>query len=185
MKKIFLSILIGTLLVCNNIGCKKDNDELSKLPPPTQEGRNTFGCLINGKAWVPVQTCAPFVCDPVLEMHYDTTEGGRIIVGANVQTPISEHINIYTDSFHFRTEFNVESRGQTRTGASYFGNNTLPTGCTWISAADTANVKCTGNLVVTKYDVASRVFAGNFEFTLIKTGCDTVRITHGRFDIKL
>ncbi|HZF64949.1 MAG TPA: hypothetical protein VEZ55_10700 [Chitinophagaceae bacterium] len=37
------------------IGCKKEeetNPELLKLPPATQTGANTCGCLINGKAWV-------------------------------------------------------------------------------------------------------------------------------------
>jgi hypothetical protein len=28
--------------------CQKD-----KLPKPTQEGKNTFGCKINGKPWIP------------------------------------------------------------------------------------------------------------------------------------
>ncbi|MEO7801559.1 MAG: hypothetical protein ABIR81_06155 [Ginsengibacter sp.] len=35
--------------------CKKNNtptDE-DQLPPATQTGANTFGCLINGKVWLP------------------------------------------------------------------------------------------------------------------------------------
>ncbi|MCC6684041.1 MAG: hypothetical protein IT247_03125, partial [Bacteroidia bacterium] len=32
-------------------GCKKEEDEIDKLPPATASGRNTFGCLINGRAW--------------------------------------------------------------------------------------------------------------------------------------
>ena len=33
------------------VGCKKN--EIDALPPATQTGANTFGCLVNGKAWVP------------------------------------------------------------------------------------------------------------------------------------
>ena len=44
------------LLLASCDGCKKDDPkpktELEKLPPATQEGKDTFGCLVNGKAWV-------------------------------------------------------------------------------------------------------------------------------------
>jgi hypothetical protein len=32
-------------------GCKKQQE--NKLPAATQNGANTFGCLIDGKAWIP------------------------------------------------------------------------------------------------------------------------------------
>ncbi len=43
------------LFVILNTQCKKDdlNAELAKLPPITQTGANTFGCLVNGKAYIP------------------------------------------------------------------------------------------------------------------------------------
>jgi hypothetical protein len=59
MKKITLFLLLLPLLAMQ---CRKDkNDcpegdkacELAKLPPLTTEGKGTFGCLVNGKAWLP------------------------------------------------------------------------------------------------------------------------------------
>ena len=41
-------IFIFCLLLFNN--CKKN--EQDALPPATQNGANTFGCLVNGKPWV-------------------------------------------------------------------------------------------------------------------------------------
>ncbi|GAB2858733.1 Riean_0653 family protein [Hymenobacter ruber] len=32
---------------------KKDPDPASQLPPATQTGANTFGCLVNGQAYTP------------------------------------------------------------------------------------------------------------------------------------
>ena len=52
MRKLLL-ILITTFTLCS---CDKDNDKptnpVSQLPPATQTGENTFGCLINGEPFV-------------------------------------------------------------------------------------------------------------------------------------
>lgn len=52
-KKIILFFLAVTGIF---VSCKKEStsqDELAKLPPATQTGANTFGCLVNGKAFMP------------------------------------------------------------------------------------------------------------------------------------
>ena len=46
--------LVLLLIAFSSLGlhCKKEEpSELSKLPPITNFGAQTFGCLINGKAW--------------------------------------------------------------------------------------------------------------------------------------
>jgi len=48
MKHFFLFLALPLLLV----SCKK-NDPVSALPPETQTGANTFGCLVNGQPWTP------------------------------------------------------------------------------------------------------------------------------------
>jgi hypothetical protein len=50
MKKyIFLLILLASL---SSVKCKKTDAE-DQLPPITTSGANTFGCLVDGKVWVP------------------------------------------------------------------------------------------------------------------------------------
>lgn len=46
-------LLAATLLVF--VQCKKDKDKtpLEQLPPETQTGANTFGCLVNGEDFKP------------------------------------------------------------------------------------------------------------------------------------
>ncbi len=57
------------------------------------------------------------------------------------------------------------------------------TGCDyWDTDAD---VTSTGTLTITRLDLNAGVIAGRFEFTLAKPGCDTIRVTEGRFDMPL
>ncbi len=42
-----------------------------------------------------------------------------------------------------------------------------------------------GTLTITRLDLQAGVVAGTFSFLLAKPGCDTLRITQGRFDKKL
>lgn len=41
-----------------------------------------------------------------------------------------------------------------------------------------------GILTITKFDKVNYIISGTFEFTTALNGCDTLRITDGRFDIK-
>ena len=52
MKQYLIIVLALSFITC----CKKTDSleaELAKLPPITQTGANTFGCLVNGKAYIP------------------------------------------------------------------------------------------------------------------------------------
>ena len=46
-------LLFLASLSCLSLHCKKEEPqkEEDKLPPLTTEGKQTFGCLMNGKAW--------------------------------------------------------------------------------------------------------------------------------------
>jgi hypothetical protein len=48
-----LTILLLFTLTATNCGKDPVEKEISKLPPYTEEGKNTFGCLVDGKAWIP------------------------------------------------------------------------------------------------------------------------------------
>jgi hypothetical protein len=41
-----------------------------------------------------------------------------------------------------------------------------------------------GSLVVTCLDLAAGIVSGTFDFTIAKPGCDTLKVTQGRFDGK-
>ncbi|MDO7874291.1 hypothetical protein Q5H93_06065 [Hymenobacter sp. ASUV-10] len=43
----------------------------------------------------------------------------------------------------------------------------------------------TGQLTLTRLDEQAGIISGTFDFTIAKPGCDTIRVTDGRFDKKL
>jgi hypothetical protein len=58
--------------------------ELEKLPLATREGKKTFGCLVNGKAWIPRSSIDFFATDAlvmyqagVLQIWASADEKGR------------------------------------------------------------------------------------------------------------
>ena len=55
--------------------CKKDPTKNAKLPPITQEGKNTVGFTINGEVWVPYYKCR-FMGDPCGEILARYGESG-------------------------------------------------------------------------------------------------------------
>ncbi|TGE17604.1 hypothetical protein [Hymenobacter elongatus] len=49
--KLSLPLFLTTLTLLSVVACKKE--EADALPKATQEGQHTFGCLVDGKAFVP------------------------------------------------------------------------------------------------------------------------------------
>lgn len=67
MKNKIFSISLLFLITLSATTCKKESTlemELAKLPQATQTGQNTFGCLVNGKAWVAQNKDCFILCDP-------------------------------------------------------------------------------------------------------------------------
>ena len=56
--------------------------------------------------------------------------------------------------------------------------------CYW-SSADSATPYRRGTLTITRLDKQAGVVSGTFWYTLYKPGCDSIRVTQGRFDKKL
>ncbi|MGB4776061.1 MAG: hypothetical protein WBP45_12860, partial [Daejeonella sp.] len=57
------TLLLACSLLLLSASCKKTKTGLGALPPATQDGKKTFGCLINGKAFV--AQSKPFTQSPV------------------------------------------------------------------------------------------------------------------------
>jgi hypothetical protein len=70
---------------------------------------------------------------------------------------------------------------QMQTRASYDDGQTR---CYW-NSRDVATIYRRGVLTITRLDLTAGIVAGTFAFTLYKPGCDSVRVTNGRFDYRL
>src|SRR6185503_9360933 len=116
MTKIFPLLLLSVLLTGN---CKKDNiDELSKLPPATQSGANTFGCLINGSAFIPngydgSKPNIHVIADPTHNDGYLLIDVYRYINGDK------ENVFLGADSLKTTGYYEIINLGRTSVGYDY------------------------------------------------------------------
>ncbi len=180
MKQIKLLLFI---IACTNIfaACKKTKtiEPEDQLPPATQTGANTFGCLINGKVYVPKGYTGTGTPNP--QVQYDINLNGRPYLGI-----IARKIENSTN----KGEVLVSYRN-----LDHLGNYTMPNefdfsvgwsevlgNCTTI-AFDTTTRQYGGG-VITRLDIPNHIISGTFSCKFKTITCDTVYITDGRFDIK-
>ncbi|AII52041.1 DUF6252 family protein [Hymenobacter sp. APR13] len=178
MRKLFLYAALLLLSQCSKC---KDNDPSpeAQLPPATQTGANTFGCLVNGEAWTPRGNNS----NSNYSVSYDPGLNGGLF---SLQT------YRYPDKSEFFQSISLEVISNARVGSYSLPSprrtrvvfqDTRPN-CYW-SSADSATTYRRGTLTITHLDLQAGIVSGTFAFTLYKPGCDSIRVTQGRFDKKL
>ena len=172
----YIFLLLLPLLL---IQCKKDDaNPIDQLPPITHEGKYAFGCLLNGQAWTPKGNdgTSNYV------VYYDPTyRKGTLNISAYRYPSKDENdkqiIGIYSDSltapgtYPLNIPYHQEALFQDRKTNCY-------------SQQSSTHYR-SGTLVITRLDLSQGIISGTFEFTLAKPGCDTIKVTAGRFDRKL
>ncbi len=175
-------IVIITLMLLCAVGCKKEKiAEIDKLPAATQTGANTFGCLVNGKAWVAQRNDCNFFCDASFKVIYDGGNGGNLgITGLfiNLQEGINQGILLGFDSTNFKSQFIYNQNHASAIGFTFIDNSQYTR--SWDSL-----VSCTGSINLTAYNLQTGIVSGTFEFTLVKPNSEAIIVTNGRFDKKL
>ncbi len=183
MKKFLLFLLALPLLATT---CQKDPKkgqpiyvtEVEKLPAITHQGLNTFGCLVNGKAWLPDNDGTAY---PALSPDYwhgqlsiravrfgKNSEGKRSIL-EGIGVDVSSSGNLYSHQKYTETKYARISLSDYKTGCDYYDSTNV------------LNIE----VDVVHLDTIKRIIAGTFETTYyIDSICDTVKITKGRFDVK-
>jgi hypothetical protein len=180
MKRI-LQLLFTTLLCfcisltsCHILGDDpKPKTELEKLPPATQEGKDTFGCLVNGKAWFTTSstyTTADYqlgslglggiIHEPTQSIGFDLTETLNdpvLTIGTYDLSPSATYDPFVTVFQSINCMY----------GGSSNRDDLL-----------------SGELIITKFDKVNYIISGTFEFTIEHAGCKILNVTNGRFDIR-
>ena len=174
MKLLFL-LLPLTLLP----SCKKDAAApADQLPPATQSGANTFGCLVNGQPWTPQGNDG----SSNYSISYDQNPYGVLDLSAYryQQQP--------ADNYQYLILFARELHGP----KSYDLRDIINTRVSWKDRTTKCNFNSDdkgtyhkGTLTITRLDLKAGIIAGTFDFVLAKPGCDTVRVTQGCFDKRL
>lgn len=136
-----------------------------------------MGCLVNGKAYATV-TSVDGIGD--LQTPSDLGVGGSLRADADLQGAIVPlglllHGKLQTSQVFSLVSFDVKP-GSANTFIGY--SAPLQGTCRY----EGKHIK-TGQVTLTKFDGPARIAAGRFNLVLYEPGgCDTLRITNGRFD---
>jgi len=187
MKNKNLLLLFFLSLFLINSQCKKHKivDPLSQLPPETQTGANTFGCLVNGHVFVPK---GPSL-GPILYSYYQHIYSGPYGYVFQVSADDNSHndnffsVTILVDSSFLQQSQQIllKARGQGRASGRYYSsifNGTVST----VNIFNTSDL-VGGILTIKKFDEINQIASGTFWFNALGNSGDTVKVTDGRFDV--
>ena len=175
-------LLLAALLGLSQCKKKSDPAPVGQLPPATQTGANTFGCLLNGQPWTPSGNNGT----PNLVVTYDPNySGGALQIKtyrySGAKNDVLLGIVIGAAQVSKAGDYTISLNGGN--GANYIDNG-VPSPCNYYGEAPTLTYR-KGTLTLTRLDPAAGIVSGTFSFTLYQPGCDSVRVTQGRFDKKL
>lgn len=182
--KNLLFILIAFLIV----GCRDSSDDNSpKLPPETQTGANTFGCLVNGRLFYPRDGTFDIMGANKAVVYSGNNKFDEILV-ANFKD--GKPLNYMYFHIH---DLPTKGVGEYVWKESNFnkGIDGLMQNYLYVRAFDyTTNTwkwytsyENSGKTVITKYGgqpIVSGIFSGKLRTA---DGKETIEITNGRFDI--
>lgn len=180
MKLLSVLSMILTFTVLTASMCrKKPVDPIDQLPPETQTGANTFGCLVDGKVFIPKGD--PFG-GPIKKAAYQFVNGGFrfLISGSRSTSSETASIGIFADSLQLSvgiydlTNKDIPSKLYGQYAIAQLG--TL--GETYLT-----NQTNRGQLVIKKFDTVNQIVSGTFWFDAKNVNGQISQIKEGRFDL--
>jgi hypothetical protein len=175
MKHFFLLLLTTITLSC----CSSDdnNNNGDQLPPETQTGANTVGCLINGQVYLPSQSGinSPINCQYeyinnefffIMSFSDDKNSGPNV----SVQTL---RINLSQGETYILNKNSIDNGDFTGGGGAYRLSS---------SNKYYTNAIKKGELKITRVDLSNSIISGTFWFDAINSNGEIVQIRSGRFD---
>jgi len=181
-RKLLLYLCLATLTQCSK--CKRDDptpaDPAAALPPATQTGANTFGCLVNGQPYTPSGNNGTanyaVLYDPGFQGGSLQVRTYRYLEQNKIQYLVIGGININrTATFLI---------GRSNDAGAFFTDDYRNAPCNDYDSSRSGTFS-KGDLTITRLDLQAGILSGTFNFTLAQPGCDTVKVTQGRFDKKL
>ena len=188
-----ISPLILLSLLAFHFGCFKPDEPTEPttetLPAKTQEGKNTFGCYVNGKPFI--KCCEPFDCSAAWgngsALHVNNWLPNKLVFAIDADDRCNTDTSGIWESIDI--SFGIDSTNLSTYGirGSYLALDGADNLCGNVnddfrfhdSLSETNFIK------IRFFNKTSKIISGDFQFDLFTPDCtDTVKIRDGRFDIK-
>ena len=164
----FLSLLI-LLNLSSCVSCD-DKKIWDTLPPETQTGANTLGCIIDGELFIGGYYASWMT--PVLGVEYDT-DSDKLYIGAygKMNDNPAGSINIVINH-------PTQTGTQTIENIGYYPTTNISLCLEYLASANK-------EVFITNFDTVNKTVSGRFQFVGYCIDSTNVkRITQGRFDLK-
>lgn len=161
------------------ITCKKDKPAIDQLPPATQTGAGTFGCIVNGKVFKPK---GDIFSGPILSCANQYINGGYYfqLTAISKGSSTNYSIGIFADSLKIENNVSYTLKTKNKREGIY--------GLYSISEIQglinyMTDDRYIGELKITKLDEINRTVSGTFWFDAVDTNGGKVEVREGRFDM--
>lgn len=175
---------ILTLIILTASQCRKNKPEnpADQLPPETQTGANTFGCLVNGKVFKPGGAS---LIGGSLQCNYQIVNNGYyfVLIGRNqTGSNLLTSVGLYTDSLPIQqgNKFNLKARIKGNSSADYF----KALSAYQYEQFNTEGGTYSGELWIKKLDPVNQIVSGTFWFDAVTANGQKVEVREGRFDVR-
>ncbi|MFD1874156.1 hypothetical protein [Hymenobacter bucti] len=164
--------------------CKKDLTPLEQLPAATQDGNNTAGWLLDGRAWVPVRSTIS--TGPPVSGSWQKTKSGHALSVSFHQFSIEENwgagfslLDIRQAGTFTLNQSSTVSGGRFAASYGQYYHSRPAPDLNCYTGPDAL-----GQLIITRFDTVQNIVSGTFEMTPRDYTTGTaVTITNGRFDV--
>ncbi|MGB7786039.1 MAG: DUF6252 family protein [Salinimicrobium sp.] len=167
------------MLIFLSASCSKEkecDDPIDCLPPITQKGANTAGCLVNGKVLVPggqgINTGS------VLKAIYNYSSDNDSVFGLSIRDLTSGGSKMMLISIRNRELVEGEIYELTNEESNSFGS--------YINGLNgfVTNEGNRGELTISRIDTERHIASGTFWFDAVDDEGEIVKIRNGRFDVQ-
>ncbi|WP_300565031.1 hypothetical protein [Flavobacterium sp.] len=174
MKNLILFLLFSIALTC----CQKDDDQtispINQLPPITQTGANTFGCLLDEQVFKPGNGPNPLDCvyQFVNGGYYFTLQANKYYADADKLIGVgcvTQKLQITQGQTYI-----LQNQSDGNASGGYFFN------VDWFYTS----VTYTGELKIIKLDEVNHIVSGTFWYDVQDTNGVVHKIREGRFDMQ-
>jgi len=146
------------------------------LPPITDTGANTFGCLIDGKVFVPQKPA--FSTYEILQCNYQLVGGVQYLVLSGGDFVNNNGVSLFTENIVLKADtiLKFDDPNHHLAYAYFYGSGNREDYKTLDSTNGICNIK--------HFDPYKQIISGTFWFDATDTATGkVVHITDGRFDV--